>query len=33
VVAGIGALIAGLLARIAFERVGHIPVDATPRPA
>jgi MFS family permease len=33
VMAGIGALIAGLLARIAFERVGHIPVDATPRPA
>jgi MFS family permease len=33
VMAGVGALIAGLLARIAFERVAHIPADATPHPA
>ena len=33
VMAGVGALIAGLLARIAFERVAQIPSDATPHPA
>ena len=33
VMAGLGALIAGLLARIAFERVAQIPSDATPHPA
>ena len=33
VMAGLGALIAGLLARIAFERVAQIPTDATPHPA
>jgi MFS family permease len=33
VMAGIGALIAGLLARVAFERVAHVPADATPHPA
>jgi hypothetical protein len=31
--AGVGALIAGLLARIAFERIAQIPSDATPHPA
>lgn len=33
VMAGVGALIAGLLARIAFERIAQIPSDATPHPA
>jgi len=33
VMAGLGALIAGLFARIAFERVAQIPSDATPHPA
>jgi MFS family permease len=33
VMAGLGALLAGLLARIAFERVAHIPAHATPHPA
>ena len=33
VMAGIGALVAGLLARVAFERVAHVPADATPHPA
>jgi MFS family permease len=33
VMAGVAAILGGLLARIAFDRVAQIPVDATPHPA
>jgi MFS family permease len=33
VMAGIGAILGGLLARIAFDRVARIPLDAEPHPA
>ena len=32
VMAGIAAIVGGLLARVAFDRVAQIPVDATPQP-
>jgi MFS family permease len=33
VLAGLSALLAGLLARVAFERVAHLTADVTPHPA
>jgi hypothetical protein len=33
VMAGIAAIVGGLLARIAFDRVADIPADAVPHPA
>jgi MFS family permease len=33
VMAGIAAIVGGLLARVAFERVARIPIDAAPHPA
>ncbi len=33
VMAGIAAIVGGLLARVAFDRVARIPVDASPHPA
>jgi MFS family permease len=33
VMAGIAAIVGGLLARVAFDRVARIPADATPEPA
>jgi MFS family permease len=33
VMAGIAAIVGGLLARVAFDRVAEIPLDATPEPA
>jgi predicted MFS family arabinose efflux permease len=33
VMAGIAAIVGGLLARVAFDRVAQIPADAVPRPA
>ena len=32
VMAGVAAIVGGLLARIAFDRVAQIPADATPEP-
>jgi hypothetical protein len=33
VMAGVAAIVGGLLARIAFDRVAQIPPDAAPHPA
>jgi MFS family permease len=33
VMAGVAAIVGGLLARVAFDRVARIPIDATPHPA
>jgi MFS family permease len=33
VMAGVAAIVGGLLARFAFDRVARIPIDAAPHPA
>jgi hypothetical protein len=33
VMAGVAGIAGAVLARIAFDRVAHIPIDATPHPA